>query len=162
MDRGLANIGSAHARQIYPELARMVEAEVIVEVPGDTGPRRWRVYGISKTGAADLREWLSTSSPDPGGRNEAFLRAVLLGRLDAQAAAPAFAAKAERHRERASLHETMRDEAATNGSPLAPLRLAFDCEARIERALAEWAEAAAAEQRRSRGSRRSRTARARG
>ena len=52
MDRGLGNIWSAHASQIYPELARMVEAGVIVEVPGDTGPRRRRVYGISDDGAA--------------------------------------------------------------------------------------------------------------
>jgi DNA-binding PadR family transcriptional regulator len=147
MDRGLANIWSAHASQIYPELARMVESGVIVEVPGDTGPRRRRVYGISETGAADLREWLASASPDPGGRSEALLRAVLLGQLDADAAGPAFAAEAERHRERATLHGTLRDEAATSGSPLAPLRLAFDCGARIEKALAEWAQAAADEQR---------------
>ena len=82
MDRGLGNIWSAHASQIYPELARMVEAGVIVEVPGDTGPRRRRVYGISDDGAADLREWLTTATLDPGGRNEALLRSVLLGQLD--------------------------------------------------------------------------------
>ena len=72
MDRGLGNIWSAHASQIYPELARMVEAGAIVEVPGDTGPRRRRVYGISDDGAADLREWLTTATLDPGGRNEAL------------------------------------------------------------------------------------------
>ena len=162
MDRGLANVWSAHASQIYPELARMLEAGLIAEVPGDTGPRRRRVYGISETGAADLREWLSTTTPDPGGRSEALLRAVLLGRLDPREAGPAFAAEAERHRERALLHEALRDEAAGSGSPLAPLQLAFDCGARIEHALAEWAQAAADERRPSRGSRRSRTARARG
>jgi DNA-binding PadR family transcriptional regulator len=147
MDRGLGNIWSAHASQIYPELARMVEAGLIVEVPGDTGPRRRRVYGISDEGAADLREWLTNASPDPGGRNEALLRSVLLGQLDPRSAATAFTAEAERHRERARLHEALRDEAAAKGSPLAPLRLAFDCGARIEHALAEWAEAAADEQR---------------
>jgi PadR family transcriptional regulator, regulatory protein AphA len=145
MDRGLANIWSAQASQIYPELARMVEAGVIVEVPGDTGPRRRRVYAISDAGAAELREWLASASPDPGGRSEALLRAVLLVQLEPRAAATAFAVEAERHRERAALHEALRDEAATAGSPLAPLRLAFDCGARIERALAEWAQAAADE-----------------
>ena len=64
---------------------------------------------------------------------------MLLGQLDSRAAALAFAAEAERHRERAALHEALRDEAAANGSPLAPLRLAFDCGARIEHALADWA-----------------------
>jgi hypothetical protein len=123
----------------------MLEAGVIVEVPGDTGPRRRRVYGISDDGAADLREWLTTATPDPGGRNEALLRSVLLGQLDPRSAALAFTTEAARHRERATLHEALRDEAETNGSPLAPLRLAFDCGARIEHALAEWAEAAAAE-----------------
>ena len=145
MDRGLGNIWSAHASQIYPELARMVEAGVIVEVPGDTGPRRRRVYGISDDGVADLREWLATATLDPGGRNEALLRSVLLGKLDPRSAALAFTTEAERHRERAALHEALRDEAGTKGSPLAPLRLAFDCGARIERALAEWAQAAADE-----------------
>jgi len=147
MDRGLANIWSAHASQIYPELARMVEAGLIAEVPGDASPRRRRVYGISESGEADLREWLETATLDPGGRSEALLRAVLLGQLDARAAGPAFAAEAERHRERAALHVALRDEAGTSGSPLAPLRLAFDCGARIEVALAEWAQAAADERR---------------
>ncbi len=150
MDRGLGNIWSAHASQIYPELARMVEAGVIVEVPGDTGPRRRRVYGISDDGVADLREWLATATLDPGGRNEALLRSVLLGQLDPRSAALALTTEAERHRERATLHEALRDEAGTKGSPLAPLRLAFDCGARIEHALAEWAQAAAAEVRPSR------------
>jgi len=145
MDRGLGNIWSAHASQIYPELARMVEAGAIVEVPGDTGPRRRRVYGISDDGAADLREWLTTATLDPGGRNEALLRSVLLGQLDPRSAALAFTAEAERHRERATLHEGLRDQARQKGSPLAPLRLAFDCGARIEHALAEWAQAAADE-----------------
>lgn len=147
MDRGLGNIWSAHASQIYPELARMVEAGVIVEVPGDTGPRRRRVYGISNEGAADLREWLATATLDPGGRNEALLRSVLLGRLDPRSAALAFTTEAERHRERAALHEALRAESEMAGSPLAPLRLAFDCGARIERALADWAQDAADEHR---------------
>ena len=147
MDRGLGNIWSAHASQIYPELARMVEAGVIVEVPGDTGPRRRRVYGISEDGAADLREWLTTATLDPGGRNEALLRSVLLGQLDPRSAALAFTTEAERHRERAALHEALRAESEVAGSPLAPLRLAFDCGARIERALADWALAAAEEHR---------------
>ena len=117
MDRGLGNIWSAHASQIYPELARMVEAGVIVEVPGDTGPRRRRVYGISDDGAADLREWLTTATLDPGGRNEALLRSVLLGQLDPRSAALAFTTEAERHRERATLHEALRDEAGRRGPP---------------------------------------------
>ena len=72
---------------------------------------------------------------------------MLLGQLDPRSAALAFQSEAERHRERATLHEALRDEAATKGSPLAPLRLAFDAGARIERALADWAQAAADESR---------------
>ena len=37
------------------------------------------VYGIGNDGVADLREWLATATLDPGGRNEALLRSVLLG-----------------------------------------------------------------------------------
>ncbi len=146
MDRGLGNIWSAHASQIYPELARMVEAGVIVEVPGDTGPRRRRVYGISDDGAADLREWLTTRDPRPR-RAQRGAPAVGAPRPARSRARPAlaFTAEAERHRERATLHEALRDEAGQKGSPLAPLRLAFDCGARIEHALAEWAQAAADE-----------------
>ena len=72
------------------------------------------------------------AEPGPGGRSEALLHAVLLGELDGRAAASAFAAEAERHRRRAELHEALRNEATRRGSPLAPLRLAFDCGARIE------------------------------
>jgi PadR family transcriptional regulator AphA len=145
MDRGLGNIWSAHASQIYPELARLVEDGSIEEVPGEPGPRRRRVYGITRVGAGELREWLAGPGPEPGARSEALLHAVLLGELDGRAAASAFADAAARHRERAALHAALRDEAAQGNSPLAPLRLAFDCGARIETALAEWAEAAAAE-----------------
>jgi DNA-binding PadR family transcriptional regulator len=152
MDRGLPNIWSAHASQIYPELARLVAGGSIEEVPGEPGPRRRRVYGITAIGAEELREWLAGPSPEPGARSEELLHAVLLGELDGRAAASAFAATAERHRERAVLHEALRERASTSGSPLAPLRLAFDCGARVERALAEWADAAAAERHRTRPS----------
>ena len=145
MDRGLGNIWSAHASQIYPELARLVEGGAIEEVPGEPGPRRRRVYGLTEIGASELRDWLSGPSPDPGSRSEALLHAVLLGQLEPAAAAAAFTAEAARHRERAVFHEALRDEASARDSPLAPLRLAFDCGARIERTLAEWAEAAADE-----------------
>jgi PadR family transcriptional regulator, regulatory protein AphA len=145
MDRGLGNVWSAHASQIYPELARLLEAGAIEEVPGEPGPRRRRVYGLTDTGSTELREWLSAPPPDPGARSEALLHAVLLGQLEPAAAVSAFTAEAARHRERAAVHEALREEAAAVGSPLAPLRLAFDCGARVERALAEWAEAAAAE-----------------
>ena len=150
MDRGLGNIWSAHASQIYPELARLVEGGAIEEVPGEPGPRRRRVYGLTETGSAELRDWLSGTPPDPGSRSEALLHAVLLGRLEPTAAAEALAAEAARHRERAVFHEALRDEASARDSPLAPLRLAFDCGARIEHALAEWAQAAADEQSRQR------------
>jgi PadR family transcriptional regulator AphA len=145
MDRGLGNIWSAHASQIYPELARLVEGGAIEEVPGEPGPRRRRVYGLTETGSAELRDWLAGAAPGPGARSEALLHAVLLGRLEPATAAQAFTAEAERHRERASFHEALRDEASARDSPLAPLRLAFDCGARIERALADWAQVAADE-----------------
>lgn len=150
MDRGLGNVWSAHASQIYPELARLLETGAIEEVPGEPGPRRRRVYGLTGTGAAELRDWLSGPVPEPGARSESLLHAVLLGQLEPEAAAAAFTAEAARHRERAALHEALREEASGGSSSLAPLRLAFDCGARVEHALAEWAEAAAAEQARAR------------
>jgi len=160
MDRGLGNIWSAHASQIYPELARLVEDGSIEEVPGEPGPRRRRVYGITEAGTGELHEWLAGPGPELGARSESLLHAVLLGKLDGSQAAVAFTAAAERHRARAAQNEALREEASRGGSPLAPLRLAFDCGARIETALAEWAEAAAGE--RARRSPRSRSARAPG
>ena len=162
MDRGLGNIWSAHGSQIYPELARLVEEGAIEEVPGQPGPRRRRVYGVTQSGTEELREWLAGPAPEPGARSEALLHAVLLGELEAGEAAAAFTAAAERHRERATLNAALRDEASRADSPLRPLRLAFDCGARLETALAEWAEAAAADRSPSRRTPRSRSARARG
>lgn len=145
MDRGLANVWSAHASQIYPELARMLAAGAIEEVPGEGGPRRRRVYGITEHGDEELRRWLERAEPDTGARSEALLRAVFLGRLDAPAASAAFAEQGRLHRERELHHASLLAQSEEAGSPLAPLRLAFDCGARLERALAEWAEHAAGE-----------------
>jgi PadR family transcriptional regulator, regulatory protein AphA len=161
MDRGLSNIWSAHASQIYPELARLVEDGSIEEVPGEPGPRRRRVYGITDAGTGELREWLAGPRPELGARSEALLHAVLLGELDDAEAEAALGEAATRHRERATLNEALRAQASQPGSALAPLRLAFDCGVRIETALAEWAEAARAE-RAPRRTPRSRPARARG
>lgn len=162
MDRGLGNIWSAHASQIYPELARLAEDGSIEDIAGEPGPRRRRVYGLTAAGTGELRAWLAGPGPEPGARSEALLHAVLLGELADQEAAAALAAAATRHRERAARNEALREEASHGGSPLAPLRLAFDCGVRIETALAEWAEAAAAERGPARRSPRSRSARAPG
>ena len=132
----------------------MLEAGAIEEVPGEPGPRRRRVYGLTGTGAAELREWLSAPPPEPGARSEALLHAVLLGQLE-----PARRPRRRsppRPRATASGRRSTRRSARrrrAGGSPLAPLRLAFDCGARVERALAEWAEAAAAERGRARAAR---------
>ncbi|CAM5679570.1 PadR family transcriptional regulator [Streptomyces avidinii] len=83
-DTTLANVWRATQSQVYGELTRMSEAE-LVDVSAE-GPRGRKEYTLRSEGRAELRRWL-TSPPQPQPlRSEWMLRVFFLGLLPAEQA----------------------------------------------------------------------------
>lgn len=79
-DRSLRHVWPAKHSQIYPELARL-QARGLIKQVGD-GPRGRKTYGVTDTGRAELRRWLTETTPDRTERSESFLRLFFLWTLD--------------------------------------------------------------------------------
>ncbi len=74
-DQTLRTSWHASHSQIYPELAKLEAADLVVIV--EHGARRSKTYGITRAGRAELRRWLVESEPDRSQRNESSLRLFL-------------------------------------------------------------------------------------
>lgn len=87
---------NAKHSQIYPELRKLAD-EALIEVV-EEGTRGKRVYGLTDTGRAALRDWL-LREPDTGTvRNPLLLRMFLIGGLDTDDAVRALE-QVQRHAE---------------------------------------------------------------
>jgi PadR family transcriptional regulator, regulatory protein AphA len=75
-EQSLAYAWPASHSQIYPELARMLEDELIAET--ETGPRNSRTYALTESGLAEIRRWLRETDPDRRVRSDAALRTFFL------------------------------------------------------------------------------------
>ena len=84
-EQSLAYAWPASHSQIYPELARLLEAGLIEQA--EAGARGSKTYAITKAGLEDVRRWLRDTEPDRRVRNEAALRTFFLWLLDAEEAA---------------------------------------------------------------------------
>ncbi|MFI9403712.1 PadR family transcriptional regulator [Nocardia sp. NPDC052316] len=73
----LANIWTATQSQIYTELTKLADAELINV--SEEGPRGRKEYTITETGLAALRHWLTETTPKQTNRNELLLRVFFLG-----------------------------------------------------------------------------------
>ncbi|MEV6558042.1 PadR family transcriptional regulator [Nocardia sp. NPDC051756] len=73
----LANVWSATQSQIYTELGKLAEAELIAV--SDEGPRGRKEYTITEAGLAELRHWLTETRPKGVVRDETLLRVFFLG-----------------------------------------------------------------------------------
>ncbi|MFE9580071.1 PadR family transcriptional regulator [Nocardia sp. NPDC006044] len=73
----LANVWSATQSQIYTELGKLADAELIAV--SDEGPRGRKEYTITAAGLAELRHWLTGTRPKQVIRNETLLRVFFLG-----------------------------------------------------------------------------------
>ncbi|MFQ6394408.1 PadR family transcriptional regulator [Nocardia sp. KC 131] len=73
----LANVWPATQSQIYTELSKLADAELIAV--SDEGPRGRKEYTLTDTGRADLRHWLTDTKPKRVVRNEVLLRVFFLG-----------------------------------------------------------------------------------
>ena len=78
-----ASLGTAwHAShsQIYPELGRLLESDLI-EVVGE-GARNSRTYAVTDAGHAEIRDWLLEGEANRAQRNETAVRWFLLALLE--------------------------------------------------------------------------------
>ena len=67
-EQSLAYAWPASHSQIYPELARLLEAGLIEQA--ETGPRGSKTYALTDDGLAEIRRWLRETKPDRRGRSE--------------------------------------------------------------------------------------------
>ena len=75
----MGNVWPAQHSQIYPELAKLAEEGLIVQV--SEGPRGRKTYQTTPAGIEALRAWLRTTPPDYSVRSEALLRTFCLWAL---------------------------------------------------------------------------------
>lgn len=76
----LANVWPATQSQIYTELNKLADADLIaVEAEG---PRGRKQYALTDEGLAELRHWLTETEPHQNRRSEVLLRVFFLGVVD--------------------------------------------------------------------------------
>jgi PadR family transcriptional regulator AphA len=83
-EQSLAYAWPASHSQIYPELARLQEAELIEHT--DSGPRGSKTYALTDRGLEEVRRWLRETEPDRRIRNDAALRLFFLWLLEPEEA----------------------------------------------------------------------------
>jgi PadR family transcriptional regulator AphA len=97
-ERSLAFVWPATQSQLYGELNRLADDELIVV--SHEGPRGRKEYSITSRGREELEHWITNVEPERVRRNDAMLRVFFLGVVGAERA------KAYLERE-ASVHEQL-------------------------------------------------------
>ena len=78
-EKSMANVWPATQSQLYGELNKLADAELI-EVSA-IGPRGRKEYRITEAGRAELRRWVANPEDDPKFRSAELLRVFLLGEI---------------------------------------------------------------------------------
>lgn len=157
-DRSLGHVWSARHSQIYPELARLREEGLILQV--EEGPRGRKTYAVTDAGLSEVRRWMTETEPERSKREEAFLRVFFLWLLPPQEAADYLRRQAAYHRETLEQYLGYAQAPPPATEAEGSYRLALEAGIRHEQALLSWAEWAAAEvEARPAGSRRGRRSR---
>ena len=141
-DRSVNFVWHAVHGQIYPELARLVEAGFIRQM--GTGPRGSKRYEATPEGVAELRRWITDVEPTRGTRSETLLRTFFVYRVDPDAAEAVFRREAEEDRRELAVLEGFAAERVTKPSERASA-LTVDSGVRVLKARIKWAESAADE-----------------
>jgi PadR family transcriptional regulator, regulatory protein AphA len=102
------NVWPARHSQIYPELNRLHDEELI-EIVAE-GPRGRKEYRATPTGQAAVREWLTSSDPEWGIRSEPILRAFFLWMLEPDEARDYLLRYREWFAERLKVYQTFKQE----------------------------------------------------
>jgi DNA-binding PadR family transcriptional regulator len=140
----LANVWPATQSQLYGELNRLAEAELIKVVA--EGPRGRKEYAITEAGRAELRHWLTEVEPERNRRDDLLLRMFFLDQVGPERARAFLereaALAAERHQGLRALEKSI----DWDDGPLARYgRLSLEWGLRITETRGEWARWAAAQ-----------------
>jgi PadR family transcriptional regulator AphA len=139
-DRSVNFVWHAVHGQIYPELARLVEAGFIRQT--GTGPRGAKRYEATREGIAELRRWIAEVEPGRGTRNEVLLRTFFVYLVEPEEAEAFFRREAEQYRLELAVLEAFAAERVETPSERASA-LTVDAGIRVLKARIEWAERAA-------------------
>jgi len=142
-EQSLAYAWPASHSQIYPELARLLEAGLIEQT--GTGARGSKTYAITEDGLEDVRRWLRGTEPDRRVRSEAALKTFFLWLLEPDEAASQL--EHERGYWSGVLGEFRRIEEEPTGDDKKSraFRIALEGGIRTVEARLEWLDAALAE-----------------
>ena len=78
-DTSLATVWPATQSQIYTELTKLAHTGLITVAA--EGPRGRKEYALTEQGMAELRQWLTETTPQRNTRSEILLRVFFLGVL---------------------------------------------------------------------------------
>jgi DNA-binding PadR family transcriptional regulator len=136
-DQSLAHTWSARHSQIYPELARLREAGLIRLV--EEGPRGRKEYAITEAGLAEVRRWLSQTTPNRTSRSEEFLRVFFLWLMEPEVARAYVRDQHEYHQAQLARYEGYAATGTPDTAAGWAFRICLEAGIRHERALVEWA-----------------------
>ncbi|MEU4097700.1 PadR family transcriptional regulator [Streptomyces sp. NPDC026673] len=135
----LANVWPATQSQLYTELNRLAEADLVTVAA--EGPRGRKEYAITEAGRTELLHWLTEVEPQRNRRSDALLRVFFLNQVDPERARAYLeregAVAAERHE---GLRQLERSVDWDSGGDLAFYgRLTLEWGLRFTRMQQEWA-----------------------
>jgi PadR family transcriptional regulator, regulatory protein AphA len=146
----LANVWPATQSQVYAELSRLADAELVTVAA--EGPRGRKEYAISETGLVELRHWLTEVEPRQIVRSDMLLRVFFLGQIDPEQARAYMRQQAETSREQHEKYEALTEFVAEGEDDLSVFGLlSLEWGLRFSAMQREWAEWAEGEIARSSG-----------
>ncbi len=142
-EQSLAYAWPASHSQIYPELARLVDDELIEQTA--TGPRGSKTYAVTRAGRAEIRRWLRETAPDRRVRSDAALRVFFLWLLEPDEAASQLESERSYWRGILDELERIREEPTGSGRKGRTYRLALEGGIQSVEARLSWIDRATAE-----------------
>ncbi|TCO64601.1 PadR family transcriptional regulator [Actinocrispum wychmicini] len=140
----LANVWSATQSQLYSELNRMADAD-LVEVAAE-GPRGRKEYAITEPGLVELRHWMTEIQPERLRRSDMLLRVFFLDLVTSEEAIAYLRRQSEFAAERIAEFEAIRTAVADEKDSLAVYgRIALEWGIRQVALVHDWATWAEAE-----------------
>ena len=144
-DRSVNYVWHAVPGQIYPELARLLDAGLIKR--SGSGPRGAKKYEATTEGIAELHRWITDVEPNRSVRNDTLLRIFFSYLIDPAETEAFLRREAAAYRESLAVLERFAAEPARTPAERAS-GLTVDAGIRLTKARLEWAENAIAEVRR--------------
>ena len=137
-DRSLAFVWPATQSQLYGELNRLADDDLIVV--SHQGPRGRKDYTITDQGRAELERWITDVEPDRVRRNDAMLRVFFLGTVGPDQAKAYLEREAAVHESLEQLLETIARDTDWDTSDFNRYgHLVIESGQRYAHAQAEWA-----------------------